>query len=110
MSWLYGPLTSRRIRRGEDVARRLNASDAAGAWGIARAFDARRILVYAMGMEPWLQHLMGLSYDDESRPLLEARALCDLAARHAIPCEILRQTAEIRWAPSHASSGRREDP
>jgi L-ascorbate metabolism protein UlaG (beta-lactamase superfamily) len=106
MSWLYGPLTSRRIARAEDQSRRLNGSDCARAWELAQAVGARRILVYAMGLEPWLQHVMGLAYDDGSRPILESDALVRKARERGVPCERLLGKAEIAFPDRRGAEAR----
>ena len=82
MSWLYGPLFSNRIERDMDQSRRLNGSDYQRAIGVVDRFGCRDVYVYAMGQEPWLNHVMSIKYTDQSRPIVESdRLIRDCAAR-----------------------------
>ena len=71
LTWLYGPLLSGTLSRRDDDSRRLSGSDCAKAWGIVETLACPRVFLYAMGQEPWLQHLMGLAYQPDSVQLQE---------------------------------------
>lgn len=86
LSWVYGPLMSKPIERGFDQARRLNGSEAGQAIQIVERLGCRSLYVYAMGQEPWLGHVMGLKYTEDSRPLIESEKLlrdCEQRGVHA---------------------------
>lgn len=72
LSWLYGQYLPTRPTRQQDESRRLSGCDAERAWLIVEAFGCSRAFVYAMGQEPWLQHLSGLSYTPDSIQLVES--------------------------------------
>jgi L-ascorbate metabolism protein UlaG (beta-lactamase superfamily) len=75
MSWLYGPLFSDQVDRDVDRSRRLNGSDYDKAIAIVERLRSREVYVYAMGQEPWLNHVMSIKYTDESRPIVESNRL-----------------------------------
>jgi L-ascorbate metabolism protein UlaG (beta-lactamase superfamily) len=75
LSWLYGPLLTRRIERAMDESRRLAGSNFDQAVDIVRRFNSREAYVYAMGQEPWLGHIMSLKYTEQSRPITESNRL-----------------------------------
>src|SRR5437899_9115686 len=74
-SWLYGPLMTRRLERKMDESRRLAGCNYEQAMDIVRRFSPKEVYVYAMGQEPWLNHIMSLQYTPESRPITESNLL-----------------------------------
>jgi L-ascorbate metabolism protein UlaG (beta-lactamase superfamily) len=75
LSWLYGPLLTRKIERAMDESRRLAGSNFDQAIDMVRRFNSKETYVYAMGQEPWLNHIMSLKYTEESRPIIESNRL-----------------------------------
>jgi L-ascorbate metabolism protein UlaG (beta-lactamase superfamily) len=75
LSWLYGPLLTRKIERAMDESRRLAGSNFDQAIDIVRRFNSQETYIYAMGQEPWLGHIMSLKYTDQSRPITESNRL-----------------------------------
>ncbi len=75
LSWLYGPLLTKKIERAMDESRRLAGSNYYQAIDIVQRFNSKEIYVYAMGQEPWLNHIMSLKYSEESRPIVESNRL-----------------------------------
>ncbi len=71
-SWTYGPLFHKKLNYEFDQSRRLNGSDCDKAWQITEALACKEAYVYAMGQEPWLHHIMGLTYTEDSIQLKEA--------------------------------------
>jgi L-ascorbate metabolism protein UlaG (beta-lactamase superfamily) len=69
MGWMYGPLFSGPIDRKINLSRRLNGSNADEALELIDSLGARRVFVYAMGEEPWLQHVMATNYTPDSYQL-----------------------------------------
>lgn len=85
LTWLYGPLLTRRIQRGMDESRRLAGSNYDQAIDIVKRFNCKETYVYAMGQEPWLNFVMSLKYTDESRPIVDSnRLIAECAARGAV--------------------------
>ena len=109
LSWLYGPLLTRKIERSMDESRRLAGSNYSQAIDIVERFKCKEAYVYAMGQEPWLNYVMSLKYTDESRPITESNKLIAecrsrgiLAERLFGEKEILRESARSAAAPASA--------
>lgn len=77
LTWLYGPLLTQKIDRGLDESRRLAGSNYERASQLVRSLGAKEVYVYAMGQEPWLNHIMSLKYTAESRPIVDSNRLID---------------------------------
>jgi L-ascorbate metabolism protein UlaG (beta-lactamase superfamily) len=75
LTWVYGPLFPKPMPRPMALSRRLNGCDSAEALAALRALEAKRGCVYAMGEEPWLQHVIATNYNAESPQLREVAAL-----------------------------------
>jgi L-ascorbate metabolism protein UlaG (beta-lactamase superfamily) len=75
VSWLYGPLFPSPLGRDHDKSRRLSGSNFDKAWKIIQFFGCEHVYVYAMGMEPWLNYIMAINYQDNSPPILESNKL-----------------------------------
>src|SRR5690606_34429789 len=66
LSWLYGPLYSKKINRDHDNSRRLAGSDCAKGMTLVDIFNPSEVYVYAMGQEPWVEFISSIKYTDES--------------------------------------------
>jgi len=95
LSWLYGPLLTRKIERAIDESRRLAGSNFDQAIDIVRRFNSKEIYVYAMGQEPWLGHIMSLKYTEQSRPIIESNRLIQECSANGIRAERLFGEKEI---------------
>lgn len=95
LTWLYGPLLTRRIERAMDESRRLAGSNYEQAIDIVNRFRCREVYVYAMGQEPWLNHVMSIKYTPESRPITESNRLIDECTRRGVVAERLFGEKEI---------------
>jgi L-ascorbate metabolism protein UlaG (beta-lactamase superfamily) len=87
LTWLYGPLLTKPITRGNDESRRLSGLNCERARHVVEEFDPQRVIIYAMGQEPWLKYIMGLAYKPDSVQLREAAALVDFCRSIGIPAE-----------------------
>lgn len=95
LSWLYGPLMSTRPERAIDESRRLNGSNYDQASAIVNALRCREVYVYAMGQEPWLNHVMSIKYTPESRPIVHSNRLIQECQARNIAAERLFGEKEI---------------
>jgi L-ascorbate metabolism protein UlaG (beta-lactamase superfamily) len=95
LSWLYGPLLTRKIERGMDESRRLAGSNFEQAIDIVQRFQCKEAYVYAMGQEPWLNHVMSIKYTAESRPITESNRLIQACKERGICAERLFGEKEI---------------
>lgn len=89
LSWIYGPLLSRRLERAMDQSRRANASDYLSALSLVEQFRCRELYVYAMGQEPWLNFISSIHYDEKSNPIIESNKLIETARASGIGAERL---------------------
>lgn len=103
LSWLYGPLLSRKIERGMDESRRLAGSNYEQAMNIVNNLNCREAYVYAMGQEPWLNYIMSIKYTEQSRPMIESTKLIDACRERGIVAERLYGEKEILLEPKSAS-------
>ncbi|MDY7229487.1 MBL fold metallo-hydrolase [Hyalangium rubrum] len=84
LSWMYGPLLTTPLPRKMDQSRRLNGSNSERAIEIVRRLHPSQVIIYAMGREPWLGHIMAMGYSENSPQLIEARKLLAHCAEHGI--------------------------
>ncbi|WP_405135474.1 MBL fold metallo-hydrolase [Nocardia sp. NBC_01388] len=79
-------------------ARRTKGSDAAGGMELVHALGPRQVYVYAMGLEPWLSYMFGVSDPTRSYSLAQTEAFITECAALGLPAELLRgsQTLDVR--------------
>jgi L-ascorbate metabolism protein UlaG (beta-lactamase superfamily) len=95
LTWLYGPLLTRKPERAMDESRRLNGSNYEQAIDIVNRFGCKEVYVYAMGQEPWLTFMMSLKYTEESPPIVESNNLIHECRNLGIIAERLFGEKEI---------------
>jgi L-ascorbate metabolism protein UlaG (beta-lactamase superfamily) len=95
MTWAYGPLLLHAMPRSMDHSRRLNGCDYAQAVELVQRFGFHDVYVYAMGQEPWLNHVMSIKYTEQSRPIVESNRLIDHCRSSHIVAERLYGEKEI---------------
>jgi L-ascorbate metabolism protein UlaG (beta-lactamase superfamily) len=101
LSWLYGPLLSQRPDRAMDESRRLNGSNYEQAMAIVDELNCQDVYVYAMGQEPWLNHVMRVKYTDQSRPIVDSNRLIETCRQRGMCAERLFGEKEILLEPVH---------
>jgi L-ascorbate metabolism protein UlaG (beta-lactamase superfamily) len=89
LSWLYGPLLTEPVSRPQDRSRKLSGSNFERAVQLIEVFHPKEVYVYAMGQEPWLNHIMALKYTRESLPIVESDRLLAYCRQHRIVAERL---------------------
>ncbi|SRR5579871_717285 len=89
LSWLYGPLLSRRIERAQDESRRLSGSNYCQAMEIVKMLNCKEVFVYAMGQEPWLNYIMSIKYTPESHPIAQSQKLIEACREQGMLAERL---------------------
>ena len=95
LTWMYAPLFPVPVARKLSLARRLNGADAEEALEIISSLGAQRIFVYALGEEPWLQHVMTTNYNEESYQLVQAAVLAERCAEAGVEYRHLFGKADI---------------
>jgi L-ascorbate metabolism protein UlaG (beta-lactamase superfamily) len=95
LTWLYGPLLSRKLDRAMDESRRLSGSNYEQAIRIVEDLGCREVYVYAMGQEPWLNYVMSVKYTEQSRPIVDSNRLIAECASRGVCAERLFGEKEI---------------
>lgn len=72
LTWLYGPLLTKKLPRDQDNSRRLNGSDCDRGMSAVEIFNPKEAYVYAMGQEPWIEFITSTKYTDESNPIVQS--------------------------------------
>lgn len=88
-TWLYGALTSAPVERHIKESRRLNGSGFEQAAAMLATFNARRVMIYALGMESWYGYFMGVDYSDDSQQIIESGRMVEHCQGLAVPVERL---------------------
>jgi L-ascorbate metabolism protein UlaG (beta-lactamase superfamily) len=97
MSWLYGPLMTKRIDRKMDQSRRFCGSNYERGIGIVNKFNFKEVYVYAMGQEPWLTYVSSVKYTDESNPIVASNGLVKECRSRGITAERLFGKNEFHY-------------
>ena len=101
LSWSCGPLFPAPPDFDFEHTRRYKGCDATRAQEIVEAVGAGRTFVYAMGLEPWLEYLLGLALEEDSPQIQEARKYLREARRQGFAqAELLFGKAEILFDES----------
>jgi L-ascorbate metabolism protein UlaG (beta-lactamase superfamily) len=95
LSWVYGPLLTRKLDNKMDQARRLSGSNYDQGIGIVDRLQCREVYVYAMGQEPWLDHVMKIKYTEASDPIIASNRLLSDCRRRGLVAERLFGMKEI---------------
>lgn len=97
LTWLYGPLLSKKVPRDQDATRRLNGSDCSRGMSVIDIFNPKETYVYAMGQEPWVEFISSIKYTDESNPIIQSNKLVKLCRERSIIAERLFGEKELLY-------------
>ena len=75
LTWLYGPYITGKLTKEIDMTRRLAGSNYQRGMTLVDIFRPKNVFVYAMGQEPWLNHIMAIKYTEESNPIIASNQL-----------------------------------
>lgn len=95
-SWIYGPFFPEPLPRELDRVRRARGCNFVEARAITDAFDFKQVYVYAMGQEPWVNHILDNQFTEESNSLLQSRRFVADCQARGIYAESLFGKKEIR--------------
>ena len=104
LSWLYGPLMTKKLSREQDGSRRLAGSDCKKGMSLVDIFCPKEIYVYAMGQEPWVEFISSIKYTDESNPIVQSNKLVDLCTERGIIAERLYGEKELLYEKTEVLS------
>ncbi len=62
---------------------------------IVEQFHCKEVYVYAMGQEPWLNHVMGIKYTEKSNPIIQSNRLIETCRSRGMTAERLFGEKEI---------------
>ncbi len=91
LSWPFDALFPKKRDRKREQTRRCRGANADEGLALVAALGARRLFNYAMGLEPWLERIVGPASPEGSPRLLEAERL--LAGARALGVEAARARA-----------------
>ncbi|HEX8277323.1 MAG TPA: MBL fold metallo-hydrolase, partial [Segetibacter sp.] len=97
LTWLYGPLLTKKLPRDMDGSRRLAGSDCAKGISLVNIFSPKEIYVYAMGQEPWVEFISSIKYTDESNPIVQSNKLVKICRDRGIIAERLYGEKELLY-------------
>ncbi|MHA4812498.1 MBL fold metallo-hydrolase [Flavitalea flava] len=97
LSWLYGPLMTKKLTRDQDFSRRLAGSDCSKGMSLVNIFHPKEVYVYAMGQEPWLEFISSIKYTDESNPIVQSNKLVKTCQEQGIIAERLFGEKELLY-------------
>jgi L-ascorbate metabolism protein UlaG (beta-lactamase superfamily) len=97
LTWLYGPLFTKKLPRDMDGSRRLAGSDCDKGMALIDIFNPKEAYVYAMGQEPWVEFISSIKYTDESNPIVQSDKLVKLCTDRGIIAERLYGEKELLY-------------
>lgn len=97
LSWLYGPLLTKKLPRDQDGSRRLSGSDCAKGVSLVDIFTPKEIYVYAMGQEPWVEFISSIKYTDESNPIVQSDKLVKICNERGMVAQRLYGEKELLY-------------
>src|SRR5262249_46458371 len=75
LTWSCGSFLPKKPDHSINQSRRYKDCDSVRGLQLLDAVEADRVFIYAMGLEPWLEHLLGLAYTDDAVQIKEAKNL-----------------------------------
>jgi L-ascorbate metabolism protein UlaG (beta-lactamase superfamily) len=97
LTWLYGPLLTKKLARDMDGSRRLAGSDCEKGLSLVNIFNPKELYVYAMGQEPWCEFISSIKYTDESNPIVQSDKLVKICRNRGIVAERLFGEKELLY-------------
>ena len=87
LSWSCGPFFPRKPTLEQETTRRYHGCNAQAAMELAEAVGARRIFNYAMGLEPWMEYILGLCMTPAAPQWQESEKLLADSKRKGLTAE-----------------------
>jgi L-ascorbate metabolism protein UlaG (beta-lactamase superfamily) len=94
-SWVYGPLFPKALPRDINNSRRARGCNVAEATSLVDHYPFSAAYVYAMGQEPWLNHLLDNTFDENSPSLIQSTQFVEHCKAKGITSESLYAQREI---------------
>ena len=103
LTWLYGPLLTKKLPRDMDGSRRLAGSDCDKGLSLVNIFNPKELYVYAMGQEPWVEFISSIKYTDESNPIVQSDKLVKICRNRGMVAERLFGEKELMYDKQSSS-------
>jgi L-ascorbate metabolism protein UlaG (beta-lactamase superfamily) len=94
-SWVYGPLFPKPLPREINQSRRARGCNFDEAMQLIDRANFKEVYVYAMGQEPWLNHILDNAFTETSLSLTESRRMLEWCSARGIQTESLFAQKEI---------------
>jgi len=96
LTWTSGSILPRQPRHSISQSRRYKGCDSNRGLSLLQAVGAERLYVYAMGLEPWLEFLLGLAYTPDATQIKEAQRFLSLARESGlVEARLLKGNCDI---------------
>jgi len=99
-SWVYGPLFPKPLPRDIDRSRRARGCNLNEAAALVDRFHFRHVFIYAMGQEPWLDHILDNQFTEDSPSLIQSVKFIEHCKKKGIEAESLFAIKEIVVCPN----------
>lgn len=96
-SWVYGPLIEGEVDREMDNGRRLAGSNFDRGKGLVKSFKPKELYVYAMGLEPWVEFISSVRFDEAAHPIVASNNLISHCTENNIKAERLYGEKELHY-------------
>ncbi len=104
LTWLYGPLLTKKLPRDMDGSRRLAGSDCEKGLSLVNIFNPKELYVYAMGQEPWCEFISSIKYTAESHPIVQSDKLINICRNRGVVAERLFGEKELLYDKQSAET------
>ncbi|MDW6005413.1 MBL fold metallo-hydrolase [Vibrio mangrovi] len=93
--WIYEPVLADKLSKGANESRRLNGSNAIQAEAMVKDLGCEKVFIYALGLEPWLSPLMGLTHTEDSKQLQQVEQFINSLGPQGIDVRLLSGTCRV---------------
>ncbi|WDE02358.1 MBL fold metallo-hydrolase [Thalassomonas actiniarum] len=88
-TWAYGALHTKKVPKAIKNSRRLDGSDCEQALPMVKAFNAKQVCVYAIGLETCFKYFNGLEHEEDSKQVQESTKFLEACKEIDVPAEML---------------------
>jgi L-ascorbate metabolism protein UlaG (beta-lactamase superfamily) len=104
LTWTSGAILPRQPKHSINQSRRYKGCDSNRGLRLLEAVGAERLYVYAMGLEPWMEFLLGLAYTPDATQIKEAQRFLSLAHDAGLESRLLNGSCDIYFDPVQSKS------
>jgi L-ascorbate metabolism protein UlaG (beta-lactamase superfamily) len=89
LTWSCGPFLPVKPEYQHEQTRRYKGCDSRRAGEIVESLEAEQVFLYAVGLEPWYERILGLAYDESSPQLLEIKKFIARAKETGLETDLM---------------------